>query len=334
MLVVDDGAPGTYSARRASPTAGEGAQSTSEAASWHGCCSVDRERTREADDGDPRDSRTQARGRPHAGAAVKRPPIRRALAATLLAAPVVLGGCADRATLPVEAGTGPRPQLPAPTRQIVPTVDIAPARGWREGERPTAADGLTVAPFATGLDHPRWLLVLPNGDVLVAETNAPDRPDDRKGLRGFVMSKVMARAGAGVPSPDRITLLRDTDGDGVADRRFVFAQGLYSPFGMALVGADLYVANSDALVRFHYETGATAAQGPPTRVVDLPAGMPVDVLSGFVDANGDARGRPVGVAIDGHGALLVADDVGNTVWRVTAAERRDAQEGAARGGIR
>lgn len=196
--------------------------------------------------------------------------VARIVVVALVAAP--LGGCADRATLPVEAGTGPQPQLPAPNEQVIPTIDIAPARGWRDGEQPTAAQGLTVNAFARGLDHPRWLYVLPNGDVLVAETNAPDRPDDRKGLRGFAMSKVMARAGAGVPSADRITLLRDTDGDGVADRRDVFAQGLYSPFGMTLVGSDLYVANSDALVRFRYENGATTASGAPTRVVELPAG--------------------------------------------------------------
>lgn len=420
----------------------------------------------------------------------------------------LLGGCNEKATLPVEAGIGPKPQLPAPKEQRIPTVDIAPARGWRAAEQPVPAAGLAVQAFARDLDHPRWLYVLPNGDVLVAETNAPDRPDDSKGLRGYAMKKVMERAGAGVPSANRISLLRDADGDGVAETKTTFASGLYSPFGMTLVGDSLYVANSDALVRYAYATGATQAAAPPEKVLDLPAGtlnhhwtknviaspdgarlfvtvgsnsnvaengleaengraaiwevrlpgaehrvfatglrnpngmaftddgtlwtvvnerdeigsdlvpdyltsvrdggfygwpfsyyganvdvraparpelvrtalvpdyalgphtaslglanakgnslpaqfaegmfigqhgswnrkppsgykvifvpfregrpagMPLDVLTAFVDANGDARGRPVGVALDRTGALLVADDVGNVIWRVTSA---------------
>jgi glucose/arabinose dehydrogenase len=197
-------------------------------------------------------------------------PRARALLASLLAIPL-LAGC-ERATLPVEAGIGPKPQLPAPNEQRIPTVDIAPARGWSAGEQPTPAAGLAVQAFARDLDHPRWLHVLPNGDVLVAETNAPERPDQRKGLRGFAMKKVMERAGAAVPSADRISLLRDADGDGVAETKTTFASNLYSPFGMALVGDSLYVANSDALVRLRYTEGATQAQGAPEKVVDLPGG--------------------------------------------------------------
>ncbi|HEY9239912.1 MAG TPA: sorbosone dehydrogenase family protein, partial [Burkholderiaceae bacterium] len=125
--------------------------------------------------------------------------------------------------------------------------------------------------FARGLDHPRWLHVLPNGDVLVAETNAPPKPDN-KGLRAWAMGLVMKKAGAGVPSANRITLLRDADGDGVAEVRTVFAENLSSPFGMALVGNDLYVANTDAIVRFAYTPGATKVEGQGQRVTDLPAG--------------------------------------------------------------
>jgi glucose/arabinose dehydrogenase len=190
---------------------------------------------------------------------------------TLLIA-AILCGCVERARLPLEAGIGPDPQLPEPVKRLVPTVDIAPARGWQDDERPTPAEGLVVQRFAGGLDHPRWLLVLPNGDVLVAESNAPRRPEDRRGLRGFVMSRVMKRAGAGVPSADRITLLRDADGDGVAETRSAFVEGLTSPFGMALIGSDLYVANTDALVRFSYQSDATSVSGAGSRVVDLPAG--------------------------------------------------------------
>jgi len=129
-----------------------------------------------------------------------------------------------------------------------------------------------VRAFAVGLDHPRWLYVLPNGDVLVAETNEPAKPDDAKGIRGAVMKAVMTRAGAAVPSANRISLLRDSDGDGVAETRTVFAANLNSPFGMALVGDTFYVANSDALVRFSYHDGDTRLQSPPVKVADLPAG--------------------------------------------------------------
>jgi glucose/arabinose dehydrogenase len=185
---------------------------------------------------------------------------------------IVCAGCAGRARLPVSAGMGPDPELPPPDSSLIPTVHIAPAKGWEPGDAPTAAPGTTVQRFAEGLDHPRWLYVLPNGDVLVAETNAPPRPEDQKGIRGWVMKKVMQRAGAAVPSADRITLLRDSDADGKADVRSVLIEGLSSPFGMALVGQDLYVANTDALVRFRYATGQTEIRVPGEKIVDLPAG--------------------------------------------------------------
>ena len=183
-----------------------------------------------------------------------------------------LGACHESARIPLEAGMGPRPTLPPPVQQLIPTVNIAPAKAWPAGARPVAAPGLAVASFARDLDHPRWLYVLPNGDVLVAETNAPPKPEDSKGIRGAVMNLVMKRAGATVPSADRITLLRDTDGDGVAETRSVFLHNLHSPFGMALVGNTFYVANSDAVVRFPYTLGATAIESAPTTVVALPAG--------------------------------------------------------------
>jgi glucose/arabinose dehydrogenase len=183
-----------------------------------------------------------------------------------------LAACGETSSLQVSDGTGPSPKLPEPNKTLIPTVNIAPAIGWPAGAKPTAAAGTQVAAFAEGLDHPRWLYVLPNGDVLVAETNAPPKPDDGKGIRGWVMKKTMGRAGATAPSANRITLLRDKDHDGIAETRTVFLENLNSPFGMTLVGNDLYVADTDRLLRFHYENGDTAIKSPPIKVVDLPGG--------------------------------------------------------------
>ncbi len=192
--------------------------------------------------------------------------------------PLLLAGLAlslaacERAKLPVEAGTGPKPELPPPNQTWIPTVNIAPAKGWDQGAMPTAAAGLAVAEFADQLDHPRWLHVLPNGDVLVAETQAPPAANEDSGIKGWIMGLVMKRAGSGGPSANRITLLRDQNGDGTVDQRAVFLEGLHSPFGMALVGSDFYVANTDAVVRYDYQPDATRLVGPGEKVVDLPAG--------------------------------------------------------------
>jgi len=182
----------------------------------------------------------------------------------------ILSAC-ESARLPVEAGIGPTPQLPPPAKSLIPTVVIAPAKGWAAGRAPAAAAGFRVTAFATGLDHPRWLHVLPNGDVLVAETNAPPREEEH-GIRAWFMKMFFKRAGGSVPSANRITLLRDADGDGVAETRNAFLTGLMSPFGMALVGDQLYVANADAIVRFNYSDGATAISASPVKVADLPGG--------------------------------------------------------------
>ena len=198
--------------------------------------------------------------------------MRKAQLALIIAVAGGLAACGETSSLQVSDGTGPSPKLPEPNKTLIPTVNIAPAVGWPEGAKPTAVAGTQVAAFAEGLDHPRWLYVLPNGDVLVAETNAPPKPDDSKGIRGWVMKKVMGKAGAGVPSPNRINLLRDADHDGVAETRTVFLQNLNSPFGMTLVGNDLYVADTDRLLRFNYEPGATEIKTQPIKVVDLPGG--------------------------------------------------------------
>jgi glucose/arabinose dehydrogenase len=193
----------------------------------------------------------------------------RLLAGTLL---LGLAACGEKALLPTTAGVGPTPEIPKPNTTLIPTVDIAPAKAWPAGAKPSAPAGIAVNALATGLDHPRWIYVLPNGDVLVAESNAPPRPEQGKGVKGYVMKKVMAKAGAGVPSANRITLLRDADGDGVAETRTEFLKGLNSPFGIALVGDTLYVANTDAVVRFPYKAGETAITAAPQVVAALPGG--------------------------------------------------------------
>ncbi len=176
----------------------------------------------------------------------------------------------DKAALPETAAIGPSPTLPEPTKTVIPIVHIAPAKGWSEGAQPKAASDLAVNAFATGLAHPRWLYVLPNGDVLVAEADGPPRPEEAKGVKGFIYRMVEKRAGAGTPSANRITLLRD-NGSGIASKT-VFLEGLNSPFGMALVGNDLYVANTDAILRFPYTEGATRISDPGVKVADLPGG--------------------------------------------------------------
>ncbi|MDM0078206.1 sorbosone dehydrogenase family protein [Variovorax sp. J2P1-59] len=207
-------------------------------------------------------------------------PSRASLLASLTAA-VLLSACGETARLPPEAGIGPTPQLPTPHKTMIPTVNIAPAVGWTDTAGPTAPEGFAVTALARGLDHPRWVYVLPNGDVLVVESNKPPKPagahDGGDGLvaraRSMVMGSVMKRAGAGVPSPNRITLLRDADGDGVAEVRQVFMQNLNSPFGVVLVGNELFIANADALVKVPYAAGQTSITATPTKVTDLPSGI-------------------------------------------------------------
>ncbi len=196
--------------------------------------------------------------------------MRTLLAALMLAPAIFAAGCANNSRLQPAAGTGPSPTLPVPSRAAIPTVAVAPARGWPADATPTPAPGLRVTAFARDLDHPRWIYVLPNGDVLVAESNAqPSRP---KSIRDVAMKLAQTVAGAETPSPDRIILLRDADGDGIAETRSVFLSGLTSPFGMQLLGDDLYVADTDALLRLPYHPGEAQITEPPVRVASLPAG--------------------------------------------------------------
>ncbi|GAC1656640.1 MAG: sorbosone dehydrogenase family protein [Gemmatimonadaceae bacterium] len=200
------------------------------------------------------------------------PPIRSVWRVRQAGLVLVVAACVESARLPTSAGLGPSPILPAPRHTLIPTVHVASAKPWSAGAKPTAAPGLVVNVLATGLSHPRWLYVLPNGDILVAETNAPPKPDDNKGIKGWFFKYFQKKAGAAVPSANRITLLRVTNGSGVAPRRYTLLANLNSPFGMVLVGHKLIIANSDALLRFPYADGDTAISGPGERLTALPAG--------------------------------------------------------------
>jgi glucose/arabinose dehydrogenase len=183
-----------------------------------------------------------------------------------------LAACNDpKDTATVAQSYGPSPTLPPPEHSWIPTVDIASVNRWPDGAKPNAAHGMTVTAFATGLDHPRTVYTLPNGDVLVAESNAPPKQGGFS-IKGFIYGLAQSRAGAGVPSANRITLLRDADGDGAAETRSVFLSNLNSPFGMVLVGEDFYVANADAIMKFPYREGETKISTPGVKLADLPAG--------------------------------------------------------------
>jgi glucose/arabinose dehydrogenase len=240
-------------------------------------------------------------------------------------AALILGGaafslfaCGDSATLPLAAGIGPEPQLPPPNHTMIPTVNIAPAIGWTADARPTAAPGLAAAAFASGLDHPRNIYVLPNGDVLVAESNTPPKPDDSPGLRGFIMRRIMGRAGAGVPSANRIILLRDTNGAGIADTRSVFLEGLHSPYGIALVGDQLFVADSDAIRRYTYHPGDTTVTDPGVEFVALPAGRINHHWTKNLVASPDGRFLYVSIGSNsnvGENGMAVEEDRAR-IWQV------------------
>jgi len=246
---------------------------------------------------------------------------RRHGAAAALVLAMGLAGCGDTAHLTVAQGTGPRPELPPPTKTLLPTVKVADAIGWAAGATPNAAAGLAVAPFAQGLDHPRSLYVLPNGDVLVAETNAPPKPDDGKGIKAYLFKMFQKKAGAAVPSANRITLLRDADGDGVAETKTPFITGLNAPFGMALVGSTLYVADSDGVLAFPYAAGTTRIDGPGRALAQLPAGRINHHWTKSLAASPDGRRLYVGVGSNSNVAEngIAAERARAAVWEIDRA---------------
>lgn len=199
----------------------------------------------------------------------------------------------DTARLSVDQLSGREPRITAPRREWIPTMNVPEMTGWAPGEKPVAVAGLSVERFADGLAHPRSMLRLPNGDILVAETASP--PRDVGGIKGFVMGLLMDKAGAGAPSPDRIVLLRDADGDGKAEARHVLLDGLHSPYGMALAGDTLYVANTDALLAFPYKEGDTRITAKGRKILNLPQQEPNFHWTRSLVANPDGSRLYVGV---------------------------------------
>ncbi len=223
---------------------------------------------------------------------------------------------------PTAGEYGPSPVLPPPDKSVVPTLNVAKAVGWAGNAMPQPGKGLKVAALAQGLQHPRWLYVLPNGDVLVAESEAPPKPDDAKGVRGVVQKFAQKRAGAGdEPSANRITLLRDTTGDGKHVERHLFLQNLNSPIGMVLVGDTFYVANSDAVVKVPYKPGMTEITATPTQVVALPAGPINHHWTKTLVASPDGKKLYVGVGSNSNvGEKGLEAEVGrDAIWEIDPA---------------
>jgi len=201
--------------------------------------------------------------------------------ALLMTTAALLTACGESSNLPPQASVGPSPQLPKPTTSLIPTLKVSKAIGWAGNAMPKAPPGFKVTALAENLDHPRWVYTLPNGDVLVAESNHPPMPEGANDggtgpiawAKRTAMGFVMGRVGADTPSANRITLLRDTDGDGRAEVKKVFMTGLTSPFGMALVGNELFIGNADSVVKVPYSEGQTEVTATPVKVTDLPAGI-------------------------------------------------------------
>lgn len=249
---------------------------------------------------------------------------------------LALASCDRGAALPESAGYGPDPQLPdpRPSPSWAPNVNTAKAIGWPVGEKPTPAAGLEVEAYASGLHHPRWLYALPNGDVLVAETDAPAPQEGAAGgIRATVMGMIMRDAGSHHESPNRIVLLRDADGDGKAELRTTLLQNLHSPFGMALVGDRLYVADADALLRFPYKEGDTKIEAAPEKVADLPAGrnhhwtksLVVDPVGSklYVGVGSNSNVAENGMAEEINRAAILEIDPANGATRIFASGLRN-----------
>lgn len=239
----------------------------------------------------------------------------------------------DKAQLDIAAVQGARPNISAPREQTLPTVKIADVVGWQNGAKPTPAPGLAVTTFASGLDHPRWLYTLPNGDILVAEANRPPATSTPT-LTDRIMGLFFKKAGAASPSANRITLLRDADGDGVAEVKTAFLTDLNSPTGMALIGDNLFVANTDALVRFPYKTGETRITAKPVTVARYPGGgnhwargliASADGKHLYVSIGSASNIAEKGIEIEKKRAMIIEVTPDTGYWRIFGAGLRNPQ---------
>ncbi|QCR36090.1 sorbosone dehydrogenase family protein [Nissabacter sp. SGAir0207] len=189
---------------------------------------------------------------------------------SLLAASLILAGCDDGSTLDPNKQVGPNPELPEAKNFLLPPMQVPSGVPWKEGETPKVAAGLKIERIAEGLMHPRQLYVLPNNDILVVEGNAPEGQIGRP--KQLIMGLVQQSSGKGGQGGNRITLLRNTSGDGRTWEKHVFLENLHSPFGVQLVGDTLYVANADSLWKYRYQTGETRITDPGVELADLPGG--------------------------------------------------------------
>jgi glucose/arabinose dehydrogenase len=232
----------------------------------------------------------------------------------LIAATAILSGCGEKSD---PDQYGPSPTLPTPQRGLLPTMKIASPAGWGD-QRPVVPPGYTITAIATDLKIPRQTLVLPNGDILVAEGRGGNAP--KLTPKDIIASKLKAQGTTPVKGGNRLTLLRDADGDGVYEGRTVFAENLNAPYGLALVGGNLYVANQDALVRFSYQPGQTRASGPPVVVTTLPSAINHHWTKALT-ASADGRFLYVGIGsnsnITERGMAVETDRA--TIWQVDAA---------------
>jgi glucose/arabinose dehydrogenase len=223
---------------------------------------------------------------------------------------------------PTTSEYGPSPVLAPPDKSLIPTLHVAKAKPWEGDAMPRAARGTHVSAVARGLRHPRWLYILPNGDILVAESDTPPKPDDARGIRGKVQKLVQKHAGSGTqPSANQITLLRDRNGRGGQVERHVFLTGLNSPIGMVLVGDTFYVANTDAIVKVHYKTGDTEIRETPTKFIALPGGPINHHWTKSLVASTDGRKLFVGVGSNSNAGEngIDAEQERNAVWEIDVA---------------
>ena len=238
----------------------------------------------------------------------------------LAAVAALLAGCGDSDGNVTQFGSDP--DLPQPERGLLPSMTIASPAGWGD-RRPSVPQGYTITPIATGLKSARQTLVLPNGDILVAEGKGGNAPILKP--KDFIAGKIKKRGTSSVESGDRLTLLRDANGDGIYEGRTIFAENLNAPYGLALIGNRLFVANQDALVRFDYRPGAIRASGPPVVVTPLPSVINHHWTKSLA-AGADGRFLYVGIGSNSNIAERGLDLEENRamVWQV------DAETGASR----